>query len=122
MSRLRLFVLWFAMFAIPFQGYAAASMGLCEAVNAGADLAVPGELIPPHDHLQHTDAADSTSEHGDVKHQCGTCNTCGTCHTTALPVALHTVVLHDLPPVVLADPAFTLASLAPRVLDKPPRC
>ncbi|WP_431511553.1 hypothetical protein [Variovorax sp. DAIF25] len=140
MHRVRLFVLWIMMFAVPFQGYAAAAMVFCGPGHAGAaaevSLAQPGA----HDHARHPHAdghgdhehkaaqaakpptkdstAKTASAEPDAMHKCGTC---GACHATALTSTMDVAVFHDLPKADLAEPAITVATLAPRVLDKPPR-
>lgn len=140
MHRVRLFVLWIVMFAVPFQGYAAAAMVFCGPGHAGAMTEMSMDLPGMHDHVQHPHAdghgdhqnetaqaakppaKDSTvktaSAEPDAMHKCGTC---GACHATALTSKLELAVFHDLPPSDLAEPAITMATLAPRVLDKPPR-
>lgn len=128
------------MFAVPFQGYAAAAMVSCGPGHAGAmaEMSVElsgmqGDAQHPHadghgDHHHETaqaakpPAKDSTaktaSAEPDAMHKCGTC---GACHATALISTLELAVFHDLPHADLAEPAITMATLAPRVLDKPPR-
>lgn len=128
------------MFAVPFQGYAAAAMVFCGPGQSGAMAAMAVELPGMHDHAQHShadgrgdhqhetvqaakppakdSAASTVSAAPDAMHKCGTC---GACHATALTSTLELAVFHDLPPADLAEPAITMATLAPRVLDKPPR-
>ncbi|MGJ7498556.1 hypothetical protein ACSFA8_26350 [Variovorax sp. RT4R15] len=143
MSRVRLFVLWIMMFAVPFQGYAAAAMVFCEPGHAGAAAEMSAKLSGGHDRVQHQHADGHADHHHasaqdakqpakdsagktasaepDAMHKCGTCGTCGACHATALTSTLELAVFHNLPCADLAEPAFTVATLAPRVLDKPPR-
>jgi len=140
MHRVRLFVLWIMMFAVPFQGYAAAAMVFCGPGHAGAMTEMSAERTGMHDHAQHPHAdghsdhhheasqavkppakdttAKAASAEPDAMHKCGTC---GACHATALTSTLEVAVFHDLPRADLAEPAITVATLAPRVLDKPPR-
>ena len=140
MHRVRLFVLWIVMFAVPFQGYAAVAMVFCGPGHAGAMTEVLIELPEVHGDAQHPHAdghgehhhkaslatkppaKDSTakvsSAEPDAMHKCGTC---GACHATALTSTLELAVFHDLPRADLAEPAITVATLAHRVLDKPPR-
>lgn len=128
------------MFAVPFQGYAAAAMVFCGPGHAGAIAQMSVELPGMHDHAQHPHAdghgdhrhetaqsakppakdttAKTSSAEPDAMHKCGTC---GACHATALTSSLELAVFHDLPHADLAEPAITMATLAPRVLDKPPR-
>lgn len=140
MYRVRLFVLWIMMFAVPFQGYAAAAMVFCGPGHAGAMAEMSVELSGVHDHARsphaegrsdhHHEAAQAAkppakdgtaktaSAEPDTMHKCGTC---GACHATALTSTLDLAVFHDLAHADLAQPAVTMATLAPRVLDKPPR-
>lgn len=140
MHRVRLFVLWTVMFAVPFQGYAAAAMVFCEPGHAGvaADISLAQHGAHDHGQRSHRDeqgdhehkraqaakppakdgTANTAKAEPDALHQCGTC---GACHATALTSAMDMAVLHDLPKADLAEPAIAVATLAPRVLDKPPR-
>lgn len=140
MHRVRLFVLWIMMFAVPFQGYAAAAMVFCGPGHAGEAGEVSLAQPSAHDHAQHPHA----DGHGDHEHKAAQaakppakdntakvasagpdamhkCGTCGACHATALTNTMDLAVFHDLPKADLAEPAITVATLAPRVLDKPPR-
>jgi len=127
MSRLRLFVLWMMMFAVPFQGYAAAAMVLCEPAQASAMAPSMPEHGASHAGQQHHhEAAPSGHDHADKAsgtmpdsfHKCGTC---GACHATALVSELQLAVFQALPPAGLKEPSFAMATLVPRVLEKPPR-
>lgn len=128
------------MFAVPFQGYAAAALVFCGPGHSGATAEISVESSWIHDDARHPhadgkgdhhhesvqatkpSAQDSTVEiasaEPDAMHKCGTC---GACHATGLTSTLDLVVFHDLPRADLAEPAITVATLAPRVLDKPPR-
>ena len=140
MHRVRLFVLWIMMFAVPFQGYAAAAMVFCGSGHAGAVAETSAELSRGHGHAPHRhsgghadphheaaqdakqpakDSAGKTaSAEPDAMHKCGTC---GACHATALTSTLEIAVFNDLPRADLAELAVAVATLAPSVLDKPPR-
>lgn len=146
MHRVRLFVLWIMMFAVPFQGYAAAAMVLCGPGHSGATstmtatstmAAVTAGTSEAHDSAVHRHGDGHAGQHHheakqsskadpgktaglevDTLHKCGTC---GACHGTALVSELQLAVLQDLPPAELAEPTFALAALVPRLLDKPPR-
>jgi hypothetical protein len=142
MHRVRLFVLWIVMFAVPFQAYAAAAMVFCGPGHDGAALAVAAAAAPAEAHRQahgdghadhhHHEAAaqdvgSSADQHSgdadthaspDSMHKCGTC---GACHATALTSTLELIVFQGLPRADLAEPASTVATVAPRLLDKPPR-
>ncbi|HCF7139909.1 TPA: hypothetical protein ACR6K7_003599 [Pseudomonas aeruginosa] len=140
MHRVRLFVLWIMMFAVPLQGYAAAAMVFCGLGHAGAMTEMSTDLSGGGAHAQHPHADGSGDHHRvasqatkppakdsiaktasaepDAMHKCGTC---GACHAAALTSMLEVAVFHDLPRADLAEPAITVATLTPRVLDKPPR-
>ena len=135
----RLFVLWVMMFAVPFQGYAAASMVFCGVGHADAVTKMSARLPGGRDHVQHQhaegrvdhhhasaqdvkqpakdSAGDTASAEFDAMHKCGTC---GACHATALTNKLELAVFYDLPRADLAEPAITVATPVPDVLDKPP--
>ncbi|RRH80713.1 hypothetical protein EH244_30225 [Variovorax beijingensis] len=145
MHRVRLFVLWIVMFAVPFQAYAAAAMVFCGPGHDGAALAAAATAAPAGahrhaqeahgdghaDHHHHEAAAQDagpsadgqgagTTAHADPDgmHKCGTC---GACHATALTGTLELIVFQGLPRADLVEPASTVATVAPRLLDKPPR-
>jgi cytochrome c553 len=137
MYRVRLFVLWVMMIAVPFQGYAAVAMVFCGPDHGGAPAAATaaaehkhGDGHADHHHAKAQDEAKQSAGHSadktasaepDAMHKCSTCGTCGACHGTALISTLEFPVLHGLPRADLAEPPFAMATLAPRVLDKPPR-
>jgi hypothetical protein len=144
MHRVRLFVLWIVMFAVPFQAYAAAAMVFCGPGHEGAALAAAATAAPAgaHRHAQQAhgdghadhhheaaaqDVGPSADQHSgdadthaspDGMHKCGTC---GACHATALTSTLELIVFQGLPRADLTEPASTVATVAPRLLDKPPR-
>ena len=128
----RTLVLWFVVFAVPFQGYAAATMAFCVQDLPQSVAAESAQIDPSHgtahDHVQHQHSAvnvdnahdhqDHVSPDSDGVHKCGTC---GACHAVALlssPKAIEVVVL---PPAELTEPFNAAAFIAPGVLDKPPR-
>ncbi|WP_235505050.1 hypothetical protein [Variovorax sp. Root318D1] len=133
MHRVRLFVLWIVMFAVPFQGYAAAAMAFCDPGHGGAHTAAHADATASAGH-QHGDghadhhqeakqtaddsAGKSASAEPDAMHKCGTC---GACHGTALISTLELAVFQGLPRADLTEPASTVATVPPRLLDKPPR-
>lgn len=132
MHRVRLFVLWIMMVAVPFQGYAAVAMALCGPASAGGAAAVAAEPAEAHDPARHPHG-DAPAEAGQGAHHCADkgpgadpdtvhkCSTCGACHGSAVIGSLQLAVFHDLPAADLAEPAIALATRVPRVLDKPPR-
>ena len=133
MSLLRVFLLWAIMVAVPFQGYAAASMLQC---TPGAPLtamgaAASGQGDEHHQHDTHdthdthdaqgasaSTTAQDQHKHADTLHKC---STCGTCHAVALIAEPPWQASAVLPPADLADPARPVTTRAPHVLDKPPR-
>ncbi|WP_156480977.1 hypothetical protein [Variovorax sp. PAMC 28711] len=137
MSLFRSLLLWALMLAVPFQGYAAATMQFCAAGETSATAATFLEPALPHEHVKpkshahdggHVDSAsgiEATPHHHegasldtDSGHKCGTC---GACHSVALIGDPPVVASPALPPAALAEPFSAVASLTPRVLDKPPR-
>ena len=63
MHRVRLFVLWIMMFAVPFQGYAAAGMVFCGPGHVGAMSSVSAERSVTHDAAQHPHADGHPDHH-----------------------------------------------------------
>ena len=137
MSFVRKLLLWAVMLAVPFQGYAAATMQFCVAGDASVLSATVLEPAVPYEHAQpqshshdsrHVDSAshvEGTQHHhdqaagdADSTHKCGTC---GACHSVALIGDAPVVASPALPPAALAESFPAVASLTPRVLDKPPR-
>ncbi|MDP9898305.1 hypothetical protein [Variovorax ginsengisoli] len=136
------------MLAVPLQGYAAATMAFCAPTGtpaaagttlqpvAQADHGNHGHAAAPDHgahathaghtgtHAQHAEtAADVSDGHhahadGGAAHKCGNC---GACHALGLTSALLQFVPHVLPPADLVEPFHPVASVAPRLLDKPPR-
>jgi len=132
MHRLRLFVFWIAMFAVPFQGYAAVAMAFCGPGASDGMAAMPAQAAGQHDHARqhHGDGHDEAhhATHGSTDKDSGAqpdgmhkCGTCGACHGTALVGTLPLAVFHDLPTADLTEPAIAWAATVPHVLDKPPR-
>ena len=131
-SRVRLFLLWAVMLAIPFQGYAATTMAFCASssskmsqtqvlqVARGAQEAAAvhdhgqtNPMLSAHEHDSHAHAADD-----DAGHKCGTC---GACHSSAMTSVLHPPALFTLPQADLQEPVDVARNVEPRLLDKPPR-
>ena len=126
MLRLRAFVLWLLMLALPLQGWAAASM-LCALPAAQARMAGTAQMDhAAHDHGSHAEHAmhlhdDDGASSGTATDSVHKCSTCGACHAAALPSAPLPGDPHPLPQARLAEPLQAHASLAPRALFKPPR-
>lgn len=134
MFRVRVFLLWLVMLAVPFQGYAAASMALCGPQQSAAKVAkadshaghsghgVLGDRAAHHHDAAaqaHPDSGTNTSHaHGDGAAKC---STCVACHAVALTDSTQVALLHALPQADLAEPASAMAKLATDVPDKPPR-
>ena len=136
MYRVRLFVLWVMMIAVPFQGYAAVAMAFCTPDHGGSHAAATASAEHSHGgngHAGHhakaqqqdeakqsadNSAGNTASAEPDAMHKCGTC---GACHGTALISTPQFAVLHGLPRADLVEPPLAMATLEPRVLDKPPR-
>ncbi len=126
MRRFRAFLVWAAMFAVLFQGYAAASM-VCAPAHADGSAALEMVEVGPHDHGKHHHAApdqDHSGDHEDLSsksaddHKCGTCSAC---HAVALTTTQFSTSPQPLPDADLAEPFIAVASTSPGVLDKPPR-
>ncbi|VTU32959.1 hypothetical protein [Variovorax sp. PBL-E5] len=132
MFRVRVLLLWLVMLAVPFQGYAAASMGVCTARMPAPAAAAVGGHAQPHEHAMH-DHASATQTHHPAHaksakaqpdlgaSQCASCSLCAACHAAALTGVLAVALLAPVPQADPAEPADAMATLAPRVPDKPPR-
>lgn len=142
MSFVRLFVLWIAMIAVPFQAYASATMAFCAPGHAGGVAGSAASVVAvtaltageaaavAHDHSMHGgdhanamhapdhSPSDDGGSPADAVHQCGTC---GACHATALTGLSTLLLAHALPPADLVEPSVAMATLESRVPDKPPR-
>ncbi|MDM0002011.1 hypothetical protein QTI24_25630 [Variovorax sp. J22P240] len=123
MSRVRVFLLWLVMLAVPFQGYAAASMALCGTPEPAMKTAMASHDHAAHHHdaASHADddsRANTSHAHADTSHKC---STCVSCHAVALTSDTQVAPAHVLPQADLAEPASAKATFASRVPDKPPR-
>lgn len=115
MCRLRAFLLWAVMLAIPFQGFAAVSQAFCEPASAqAAGAAVASQTATAHSAPSHDHAA----QDGDTAHKCGTC---GACQAAALMPTAPAFAAPHLPAADLVAPHSALRAIAPRVPEKPPR-
>lgn len=139
MHRVRLFVLWIMMFAVPFQGYAATAMVFCGPRHSDAVASASAEPSKAHDHALHQPGDGHSDQHQEAKqpakdgtgkaasaepdamHKCGTCGTCGACHGSALTGNIQLAVFHDPSSADLAEPSIAVVTFTPHVLDKPPR-
>lgn len=127
MSCFRALLLWALLLAVPFQGYAAASMAFCETEQSAAATATQAD---PHQHSSTVvpDTArfnvvdDEIAAHHDgdsgIAHKCGTC---GACHAVALIPNTCIVRAQYLPAADLAEPRTLPTSLFTPLLERPPR-
>jgi len=136
MSRIRIFLVWLVMAAVPLQGLAAASMLFC---GAGSDASVAqtamhhGEAAASsspagHDHSMHaqsqlqveksSDGADQ-SKMPDAAHKCGVCASC--CHAVAITQLPQPAVFATTPQALLNEPFVLIDARPSQVPDKPPR-
>lgn len=126
MSRLRLFLAWLVLAAIPLQGLAAASMLFCGMSEHHAVTQVAG--TQQHDHSRHNDVAEVQVEKTagsvgenlpDSSHKCGLCASC--CHSIAIAESSQLAAPAPLPQAELAEPFVLLHVRPSQVPDKPPR-
>jgi len=132
MPRVRLFLVWLLMAAIPLQGWAAATMVFC----GGAPQQAPAVHHRGHegghqftaDHaVQHV--APDTAPHGDGNHpngpqaegvhSCAICAVC--CHGVALTDTRLPAGASAAPQADLAEPLVAIHSRPSTVLERPPR-
>ena len=133
MVRLRAILLWALMVAVPFQGYAAATMAFCAPGQGGVSFVVQPAQAHATGHPYQRghrskpasmkasgarSAEEADSSDADAAHKCGNCSTC---QAIALgTVSLIFVPLH-LPKADLAEPLGSVSATVPQVPDKPPR-
>ena len=129
MVSFRAIFLWLMMFAVPFQGYAAAAMAVC-APGSAMSMAASTDSSH-HDHGgavsavgHHADAQVDAHDHGadagqdDAGHKCGNC---APCHAVGLTPDVAQVKNFGLPQADLVEPLYALAIVSPGVPQKPPR-
>ncbi|MDF2466674.1 MAG: hypothetical protein K0Q43_4909 [Ramlibacter sp.] len=139
MLRLRLFLVWLVMAALPLQGWAAATMLYCGPAQKSAAHAKAHaqQAASHHDDMQaahhdvqsahaqhHVDAADAAASEGaqpvaDSPHTCGVCATC--CHGVALAQTPQWPSITAAPGADLVEPLFFVLARPSPVPDKPPR-
>ena len=136
MSRIRIFLVWLVMAAVPLQGLAAASMLFCGVVGTGAvaqsvmhhgDSSAAGSPAA-HDHSTHghSQVQDKKSS-GDTDsrkvpaadHKCGVCASC--CHAVAITQLPQPAVFAAAPQALLNEPFVLIYARPSQVPDKPPR-
>ena len=132
MVRLRAFLLWLMMLAVPFQGYAAAAMAFCapESAQSAHDHSLHGHASNPdadHHHpvnaenddgADHHDAQGTHDDEFAASHKCGNC---AACHSVGMTPSVAVSLLYGLPQADLVEPFRALATVSPRVPHKPPR-
>jgi hypothetical protein len=144
MSRLRIFLAWLLLLAIPLQGLAAASMLHC---GSGSGAAESRTAAGPHHHPHHGDQAlaathDLSHQHAvhdhavdgvdgaaggpadagvlpDAGHKCSVCAAC--CHSAAISDTAGIAPAAAAPQAVRMEPFVAMHSRPGSVPDKPPR-
>ena len=119
---LKSFIVWLMLVAIPFQGFAAASMLTCAPVQVAVQTAMPAghcdtmQAAPQH----HAGAkqADTSSAH---HHSAGKCNTCASCCFGAAMAPSTPVARVPGETCVLADFARPRVNVPKVDLDLPER-
>ena len=133
MVKLRLFVAWLLLAAIPLQGFAAVSMLLCEGnavhatVDASASSMRAGHAMENDDHAiyAHAEGGDVSHQgdgHGDLPgsaHKCGVCASC--CHGAAITGSTPVLALAPVPQADLSEPFVQVYAVSVQVPLKPPR-
>ena len=136
MSRVRYLLLCLMMFALPLQGFAAASMLFCgmvpgDAVKQHQTSAVTGHHHSAtadgakHDHAKHGKTTQLKSSPEGVKqlpdssHRCGVCASC--CSVVAIAEFPWTIQTQSLPDADLPEPFVQIRAVPTRLLEKPPR-
>lgn len=126
MLRLRSFLLWLVVLAVPLQGLAAATMLNCAAVHGPSSQALDH---PGHGDHDHESDAVALAAHGEAAADAGTahaadhkCSACAACHASAaLPVAVPALPALD---TAQAHPVARASAAAPFLtggLERPPR-
>jgi len=127
MSCFRALLLWALILAVPFQGYAAASMAFCEIERAEAATATQADphrhssaVVPDTARLNVLDD-EAAAHHDDDSGSAHKCGTCSACHAVALITDTSIVRSQYLPAADLAEPRTLPTSLFPPLLERPPR-
>ncbi|WP_332876477.1 hypothetical protein [Massilia sp. S19_KUP03_FR1] len=117
-------IVWLMFVAIPFQGFAAASMLTCAPMQASAPAAMPAghcdsmKTAPHHAAAAGADATDQTfSQH----HTGGKCNTCASCCFGAVMAPVSALVRVPGETCALADFVFQGIHVPTVDLDLPER-
>ncbi len=108
---LRLLVALALVFAIPMQGMASVTAGVCMAIGHH-DTGAPAS----HDHGH--DADHSAPHEDDSASHCAPCVAC--CAAASIAPALQVFVPQESPPAAFATLPFLPAGFLPEKLDRPP--
>ncbi|MBL0421275.1 hypothetical protein JI739_13025 [Ramlibacter sp. AW1] len=138
MTALRFIFAWLLLLALPLQGFAAASMRLCEPVEAPAMLAQAQHgghaAHAGHGGHRHHGADDSSvhatpygmdepghvhEDDGTPGHSCAVCASCG--HVVGVSMPTRTLAAAEPVSASLPDPALPELTRATPLPDKPPR-
>lgn len=129
MSRFRLFIAGLVLAAIPFQGFAAASMLFCGMGEHHAPAVVAKhDMAGGHDHSQHHHAAEVQLEKTaddtgktlpDTSHKCPVCASC--CNSVAITEFPQLAAFAPAPQAESAEPFVLIHARPSQVPDKPPR-
>jgi hypothetical protein len=144
MSLVRIFVAWLIFAALPLQGFAAASMVLCE--HSGGAAVAANERHTMHAHEDHradepvhhaepaapdahhaqlelgidpASTAQSPHDHSDACQHA--CSVCASCHVMGLDRSNEPAAAPELVSAVLPQSVQPLLTRAPPRPDKPPR-
>jgi hypothetical protein len=132
MRRVRTLVIWLLTLALPFQGYAAASMLACmvEATPVvEADSLTPMSAAPRHageagkQAAVASEAADAPSgDHSSTGCSCcKLCKLCAACHGVAVITTALLPAVSVLPQADLIEPDVASVTAPSRPLERPPR-
>ena len=138
---IKILAVWILVFALPVQGFAAATMMNCEqshsheaksvaeghshAMHSGHDEGVSHEAAVHEDVADAADAADNHATHhsSSTKHACSHCGTCTVCCTSTAIVgsSLRVPAQFDDRKVNLAYTAAQFTSFISAGIERPPR-
>lgn len=130
MLRLRSFLLWLVVLAVPLQGLAAATMLNCAAMHGAATAVLEraGHGDQAHEHEDaHAHAAvaahdESAADPGLAHAADHKCSACAACHASiGLPAALPPLPAFDLGEARAAAPAPGVEAFLTGGLERPPR-
>ncbi|MBP6226147.1 MAG: hypothetical protein KA439_13875 [Rhizobacter sp.] len=119
MIRLRAVLMWVLLVALPFQGFAAASMLGCGPSHHPVSVAALQEVAPAASDHDHQHGAPGDHHHADKASKCSVCAAC--CVSAALPAAslvFAAMATADVPSSLLSMGAVGFLTGGP---DRPPR-